>query len=69
MLVCYNLAHRVDFSTCEPVIKYVDRLPKEFAVTFAQTACRRDYSLLRHPAVNSWSMRNASLMTAIAFNK
>lgn len=69
MLVCYNLAHRVGYETAEPVIKYVDRLPKEFAVTFAQTACRRDYSLLRHPAVNSWSMRNSSLMAAIALNK
>lgn len=69
MLVCYNLAHRVDNDTADPVIKYVDRLPKEFAVTFAQTACRRDYSLLRNPAVNSWSMRNSSLMAAIALNK
>jgi hypothetical protein len=69
MLVCYNLAHRVSYDTAEPVIKYVDRMPKEFAVTFAQTACRRDYSLLRHPAVNSWSMRNSSLMAAIALNK
>lgn len=69
MLVCYNLAHRVNADTAEPVIKYVDRMPKEFAVTFAQTACRRDYSLLRHPAVNAWALKNSSLMAAIAMNK
>lgn len=69
MLVCYNLAHRVDEKTIEPVIKYVDRMPKEFAVTFAQTACRRDYSLLRSAAMNSWAQKNASLMAAIALNR
>ncbi len=69
MLICYNLAHRVTGDTAEPVIKYIDRLPKEFAVTFAQAACRRDFSLLRHPAVNSWAQRNSSLMASIALNK
>jgi hypothetical protein len=69
MLVCYNLAHRVTQETAEPVIKYVDRMPKEFAVTFAQSACRRDYSLLRHPAVNSWAQKNAALMAAVALNR
>ena len=69
MLVCYNLAHRVDEKTAEPVIKYVDRMPKEFAVTFAQTACRRDFSLLRSTAFNSWAKNNASLMAAIALNR
>jgi hypothetical protein len=69
MLVCYNLAHRVSQETAEPVIKYVDRMPKEFAVTFAQSACRRDYSLLRHPAVNSWAQKNAALMAAVALNR
>lgn len=69
MLICYNLAHRVNSDTAEPVIKYVDRMPKEFAVTFAQAACRRDSSLLRHPAVNSWAQKNASLMAAVALNK
>lgn len=69
MLVCYNLAHRVDTETAEPVIRYVDRMPKEFAVTFAQTACRRDYALLRHPAVNAWAQKNASLMAALALNR
>lgn len=66
MLVCYNLAHRVTEDEAEPVIKYVERFPKEFAVTFAQAACRRKPALVATAAFSKWCMTNSSLMAAIA---
>lgn len=66
MLVVYNLAHRVDASTLPAVITYIERMPKEFAVTFAKAACRRDPSLVISPAMQKWSLQNASLMAAIS---
>lgn len=66
MLVVYNLAHRVDDKTLEPVIKYIERMPKEFAVTFAKSASKRDNTLIMHPAMRQWTMTNASLMAALS---
>lgn len=66
MLVCYNLAHRVSRADATPVIDYIKRMPKEFAVTFAKAACRRDNTLVSTPAFQKWAMENSSLMAAIA---
>lgn len=66
MLVCYNLAHRVSAKDAGAVITYVERLGKEFAVTFAKQAVRRDHSLVATPAFNKWALENSSLMAAIA---
>lgn len=68
MLVCYNLAHRVEAEDCAPVIKYIERMPKEFAVTFAKAACKRKPGLVTTPAFTKWAMENSSLMAAIAKN-
>lgn len=66
MLMCYNLAHRVTKGDIEPVVKYIQRLEKEFAVTFAKAACKRDNLLVGTPAMQKWAMENSSLMAAIA---
>ena len=65
MLVCYHLAARVDVDSMDPVVTYVERLPKEFSVSFAKAACRRDTDLLDTPAITRWCIANHSLMTAI----
>jgi hypothetical protein len=66
MLVCLNLAHRVTELTAAPVVTYVERMPKEFAVTFATAACRRNAQLVKVPAFQAWCRNNASLMAIIA---
>ena len=48
------------------VIEYVQRMQKEFAVTFAKAACKRDNTLVATPAFQKWAMSNSSLMAAIA---
>ena len=65
MLSVYNLAHRVCEKTLEPVIVYIERLGKEFAVTFAKAACQRNPQLVINPAMRKWSTQNASLMAAL----
>ena len=65
MLVCYNLAHRVTDQTVAPVIEYVDRMPKEFGVTFVKAATQRNYKLIATPAFRQWCSENSALMAAV----
>lgn len=62
MLICYNLAARVTEKDAAKVLVYVDRLGKEFGVTFAKSACTRMPLLVMTPAFTQWSKGNSSLM-------
>jgi hypothetical protein len=66
MLIAYNLAHRVKVEDADPVIEYIERMPKEFSVTFATSACKRQPGIVRTPAFQQWVKRNSSLMASIA---
>ena len=66
MIVVYELAARVEEDMMDPVVTYVERFPKEFSVSFAKAACRRDPDLLNTPAITRWCATNHSLMTAIS---
>lgn len=65
MLIAYTLAHRVDEKDVAQVVKYVERMDKEFGVTFLSSACKRNPKIMMAPAVQKWAMENASLMAAI----
>lgn len=65
LMVCYELAHKVDKRTAAKVIQYVRRMSPEFAVTFAKAATRRDYDIVNVPAMAQWVEKNASLLNAI----
>jgi len=65
MLVCYRLAMNITVKDVEPVVDYMERLPKEFSVTFAKTAARRDASLVNTKRFGKWCAENSSLMSAI----
>lgn len=65
MLVSYNLAHRVTLEECDAVITYMDRLPKEFAVTFGKAAVAKNPKLVTTPGFVKWIKENASLMAQI----
>jgi hypothetical protein len=66
MIVVYELAARVEEEMMNPVVEYIERFPKEFSVSFAKAACRRDPDLLNTPAITRWCATNHSLMTAIS---
>lgn len=65
MLVAYNLAARITKDNSAAVVTYLERFPKEFAVTFGKSAIARDPKIVNYPAVTQWAMKNASLMTTI----
>jgi hypothetical protein len=65
MLVVFNLAARVNVKDVDPVITYVERLPKEFSVTFAKATIKRDPQLINTPAFMRWCQNNSSLVAAI----
>jgi len=69
MLVAYNLAARTDASTLGPIITYVERLPADFAVTFAKAVVTRNTALVARPEMLAWAKRNNSLMTTLALLK
>ncbi len=66
MLVCYRLAANVNVKDVQPVVDYVERMPKEFSVTFAKAAVRRDPGLVNTKRFGDWCTTNATLMAAIA---
>lgn len=68
MLVCYQLAHEIKAKDSAQIIEYIERLPKEFAVTFATTACKKNVDLVSEPAFDKWARQNSSLMAAIALS-
>lgn len=65
MLVCYHLAAKVDEPTVNPVITYLNRFPKEFAVTFVKAATKRNYKLIVSAPFQKWCSENSSLMAAL----
>lgn len=69
MLVCYSLAHQVKPKDAAAVVAYMERMPKEFAVTFATTACKKQPMLVAEQAFDKWARQNSSLMAAIAFTQ
>lgn len=66
MLVCYKLASRVTKEDAAAVVTYVDRMPKDFAATFARNAIKRDPMLVTTPAFIKWAMNNSALLTLIS---
>lgn len=66
MLVAYNLAHRVTLEEIGPIVQYVERMPKEFAVTFINAACKRENKIVATAPVQKWALENSSLMASIA---
>jgi hypothetical protein len=67
MLMAYELAARVNPDDLGAVIKYVDRMPKDMAITFVSAAVRRDYrGLISAPGMDAWVNKNAALIGIIS---
>lgn len=69
MLVAYKLAAVADDTTLEPIIKYVQRLPADFSITFAKALCTRMPAYVAKPAMLGWAKENASIMSTMALLK
>jgi hypothetical protein len=67
MLMAYQLAGRTLANDLGPVVQYVQRLPKDMAVTFVSSLLRRNYKeMVAHPAMQGWIAKNATLVAVIA---
>lgn len=69
MLVAYKLAAMATEQTLTPVIKYIERLPADFSMTFAKALCTRNPMFAARPAMLDWSKRNSAIMAAMAVLK
>jgi hypothetical protein len=65
MLVAYKLAAMVDEDTFDPVMRYIDRMPKEFALSFLKGACKRNKDLVNTDTFSTWALANTSLFNAV----
>lgn len=65
-LLSYNLAYDVSVQNAEKVIKYVERLPTEFASTFVRAAVHRNPKLITAKSVGQWAQKHSKLLQLIA---
>jgi len=67
MLMTYELASYAKPADLGPVITYIQRLPKDMAVTFVSSLLRRDYKqMVNVPAMQAWINKNAALVSVIS---
>jgi hypothetical protein len=66
MLVCYKLASLSNEKNLAPIVQYVERLPADFAATFAKSVVTRVPTMVAHKAIREWCQRNQGLMTILS---
>ena len=69
MLVAYKLAAMATDQTLPAIIKYVERLPADFSITFAKALCTRNPMFAARPAMLDWSKRNSTIMATMSVLK
>ena len=65
MLICYNLAARTDNDNLGSIIKYIERMPQDFAATFAKAVTTRMPTIVARPEMLAWVSRNNTLMATL----
>jgi hypothetical protein len=67
MLMAYELSSYAKPADLGSVITYMQRLPKDMAVTFVSALLRRDYKqMIGAPAMQAWINKNAALVSVIS---
>ena len=65
LMVAHICAHHVDDKTCEPAVRYVRRLKKEFHITFIKAATRRNFRLTNSKPFVKWTSEAPELVALI----
>jgi len=65
MLMAYEMAAQTQREHLPQVISYMQRLPKDLAITFVTSLVRRDNSVLLDPALSAWTDKNATLLSMV----
>lgn len=67
MLMAYEMAHQTQVPDLAAVITYLQRFPKDMAVTYVTSLLRRDYrNFVNTPAMQGWIAKNAALVSVIS---
>lgn len=62
MLMAYEMAARTDKAGLPAVVAYMQRMPKDLAITYVLALTRRDKMMLIEPAMSAWTAKNATLL-------
>lgn len=65
MLMAYELAARTQKDGLPAVVAYMQRMPKDLAITYVVALIRREKSMLVEPALQSWTSKNATLLALV----
>lgn len=65
MLVCYKLASISDEKNISQIVRYVQRLPTDFAATYAKATVTRKPMLAASTAIIDWCKTNSALLAII----
>lgn len=67
LLMAYELAGYTKVEHLPQCIAYMQRMPKDMAVTYVSSLLRRDYKgIINEPAMQGWINKNAALVSIIA---
>jgi hypothetical protein len=67
MLMAYEMAHQTQVNDLAAVVAYLQRFPKDMAVTYVTSLLRRDYrNFINSPAMQGWIAKNAALVSVIS---
>lgn len=65
MIMAYELASRAKKEHLAPVIEYMQRFPKDLAITFVRSIVARDKTVVIDPAMTKWVGKNATLLAIL----
>lgn len=65
MLMAYQLASLAKKEHLHAVIQYMQRMPKDLAITFVRSLIARDKSTIVEPAMTKWVGKNATLLSLL----
>ena len=65
MVIAFQLADRVMKENVSAIVKYMQRFPIPFAVTFIKTMLRKSPELINTAAIGDWTRANAQLLAAV----
>lgn len=65
LMIAHICAYNADMETIGPAVAYIRRIRKEFHVTFAKAATRRNFKLVNSKAFEKWTQEEPSLVALI----
>jgi hypothetical protein len=66
MIITFELAHKATKGSIDPIVQYMERMEKAFAVTFMQVLFKRAPAIASSKTIGDWSRKNHQLLAAIS---